>query len=406
MKTTAPPRAKNMMYEQQIKHLPSGITGDDLFDLIGSKLNPRRYAIALHDSDMSEDGTPAEAHLHVMLCFENAHSIASVAKTLGDKPEYIAKWDDRADNGFAYLCHRTENSQGKFQYDPSSVEANFDYLGFLARYEVAARKAKKNIRINELLDALKNGSITLAEVEAQLPGSLYGRYEPQLQRVNQLRLRREATAWRKNAMAEGKTISLIWIYGGAGTGKTRLAKELASRKGDPYFITGSQRDIFQQYEGQHTIILDEFRPGVMEYADFLRLTDTYAIVDEVMAPARYKDKAIACDLYIVTSPYSPYQFYHNLGVNGLDSFDQLERRILLTIQMTRDFVMQVASTAQGSQRIYSPLPGKCFPNRWSSPRSVCGQAAATTIFLDTISNKEADNNGQESSSESPDTQTT
>ena len=46
-----------------------------------------------------------------MLCFENARSLSRVAKVLGDKPQYIEKWDENANNGFAYLIHATAQAR-------------------------------------------------------------------------------------------------------------------------------------------------------------------------------------------------------------------------------------------------------------------------------------------------------
>ena len=79
-------RVKNMMYEQQVIHLPVRST-KDLIDLIEKKLAPKRYALILHDKDTDEKGQPAEAHIHVMLSFENARSLTSVAQRRGEKPQ-------------------------------------------------------------------------------------------------------------------------------------------------------------------------------------------------------------------------------------------------------------------------------------------------------------------------------
>ena len=108
---------------------------------------------------------------------------------------------------------------------------------------------------------------------------------------------------------EGRRVQTIWIFGPAGTGNSSLAKQYAQSKGEPFFVSGSTRDVFQGYAGQHTIILDELRPSSIPYADLLRVTDPYAIEHEVMAPARCADKAIAADLIIVTTPYNPMEFY-------------------------------------------------------------------------------------------------
>ena len=87
MKSKNSPRAKNMMYEQQIIHLPQRMnTVEAVFETVG-RMVPKRFALAIHDQDFSDDGSPAEAHIHVMMSFENARSLASVAKILHEKPQ-------------------------------------------------------------------------------------------------------------------------------------------------------------------------------------------------------------------------------------------------------------------------------------------------------------------------------
>ena len=52
-------RCKNMMYVQQVKHLPAKIADKDkMIAVIENELKPQRYAIILHDKDTNKDGTP------------------------------------------------------------------------------------------------------------------------------------------------------------------------------------------------------------------------------------------------------------------------------------------------------------------------------------------------------------
>lgn len=332
-------KCKNMMYEQQLAYLPYK-DKDDLYTAIETKVKPSKMAVIAHDKDVDDKGQPATEHIHAMMSFPNARSINNIAKIIGDKPQYIAAWNEKASNGYAYLVHRTENAKTKYQYDPSEVRANFDYKAALDKYmqniqKAKAKKAKsKNSNIEKYLNEIYNGTLTGKEVEDMITGSEYAKYKKLIEDVDTKRLQRASEEFREKMREENRAIRLYWIYGGTETGKSSLAKELARMENRAYFISGSTRDVFQDYNGEHTIILDELRPNVIPYADLLRITDPYA--ERVFAPSRYHDKYLSADLIIITTPYSPSEFYNDMSISGRvnkkdDSFWQLKRRITLTL---------------------------------------------------------------------------
>ena len=199
-------------------------------------------------------------------------------------------------------------------------------------------------------------------------------------------------------IAQGKQITVIWIYGAAGTGKTHMARALAERENRPYYVAGSSRDIFQDYAGEHIVILDELRPKVMAYQDLLRILDPFGAGSGVKAPARYVDKTLAADMIIITSPFSPYEFWQeqfstivrynfdarkmSLAEQGKDDFDQLERRIGVTICLEQDFIyqMRASESESGHYEIVSlrtPNPYSAQNNPTSAPDS---SALFTSLF--------------------------
>ena len=119
----------------------------------------------------------------------------------------------------------------------------------------------------------------------------------------------------------------------------------------PAFISGSTRDIFQGYNAERCIIIDEMRPDVISYPDLLRITDPYGIGANL--PSRYHDKALACDMIIITTPYSPFEFYcKSFALDRCpptirdetiktDSFEQLRRRISLVLYMDDYYIHPV-----------------------------------------------------------------
>ncbi len=381
MSTSKNLKSKNMMYTQQISYLPAG-TPENLSDIIEKKLKPRKYALIVHDKDIDENGNPEAVHIHVMFTFDNARSCSNVAKILGDKPQYLKAWRRNDGNGYSYLIHAAEKAKSKYQYDPNQVTANFDYIGKLTKIKSEVADSTQHTKINNLLDDILKGKIGKEEAEAQLSGFQYARYHRQIDDVSNKRLEIQAKEWMDEMKAQGKKIEVIWISGGAGVGKTSLAREYAQKLERDYFVSGSSRDIFQKYKGEHTIILDELRPDVIPYQDLLRMTDPFGLGTQVMAPARYNDKALACDLFIITSPYDPYFFYNKIfGFNSstlnTDSFEQLQRRISLTIEMQPDYIY---ATEYVAQRGYQVIPETARENRYSSSNYPPQTANAITLF--------------------------
>lgn len=334
-------RCKNMMYEQQIRHLPAGSI-DQLVKLL-EKMAPKKYALIVHDSDVDEHNKKAEDHVHVMLSFENARSVNSVAKELGDKPQQIEKWTGKAENGYSYLIHATKASISKHQYSPEKVIANFNYLEEMRRITEEVKQSIQTANSTILLNSLYEGKITKENLEKKLNGSQYGRMKRQIEDVWSKYLQFQAAKWREEMKKSGKQIEVIWISGEAGTGKTSLAREYAEKSNQPYFITGSSRDLFQNYSGEHTMIIDELRADMIKYPDLLRILDPFG--SQVMAPSRYSDKPLACDLILITSPYNPAEFYGELfsKTNGdsVDGLEQLLRRITLTVEMDASHIRAV-----------------------------------------------------------------
>lgn len=362
---SSPAKYKNMMYTQQMEHLPFR-TREELEERIKTKLDPKKYAISeVHDKDIDGDGNPVEKHLHVMLCFQNARSLKNVASILGDKPQYLEKWDERANNGFAYLVHATSGAKVKAQYSPEKVLANFPYAEELKKQTLEVLKKKSIQKIDVLLDAYYNEEMTLDELEQELTGAQYGRYKKQIDNITSKILERHADIWRQDMVKNNRRVKVIWIYGAAGTGKTSLARSIAKQDGRAYYVSGSSRDVFQSYNGEHILILDELRSNVIPYHDLLRILDPFGNQERIMAPARYSDKSLACDLIIITTPFNPVDFYDEIfdDINTVDSLEQLVRRITITLYVNSDSIFAVRYHQE--RRHYYAVPDAECDNPYS-----------------------------------------
>lgn len=340
------------MITQQVEYIPSDMkTTDECFTTIMNKLAPSKCAVILHDKDVDDNGKIKAPHIHIMVAFDNARSLKRVATILGIEPQYIEQWKGESLNGYSYLIHATTNAEHQYQYSTDEVIANFDFDELMEQARQGIQRvtkttsAKDEIIIRAYLDELKKGSVALKEVEDALTGSQFAKAKPRLEHVARKRRDTLAEEWRKDMLETGRSIDVIYIYGHAGVGKSRLAKDYAEKSDSDYFLTGSSRDPFQRYDGQSTIILDELRPSTFPYNDLLKLLDPFNTYSN--APSRYFDKALTANLIIITSPYSPKEFYQRIIKSDkhfderIDSYYQLARRLGLVIFLTKDF-MQVA----------------------------------------------------------------
>lgn len=344
---------RNYMYEQQVSYLPNHMTPDEVYEHIEQNLKPRRMASILHDKDMKDDNiTPAEAHIHIMLQFENARSVNQVAKDIGDKPERLEIWKGNVENGFSYLIHATDNARHKHQYSCDEVRANFDYPTFI---QSVAQKIKKvegvssANKINGILDLIATGDMTLEEAKSRLTGSQYAKAGEKIKKAHELYLDRCAEKLHREMIENDELVEVHWLYGESETGKSFIAEKLASESG-AYYKTTTTTDPFQFYQGETTIILDELRPEVVPYSELLALLNPFSR-GKIAVSSRYFNKSIACKTIYITTPYNPMTFYYLYHLNTSDKGEQLFRRLSSVLKFDMDWIYRMEYQAQNQTYI-------------------------------------------------------
>lgn len=116
---------------------------------------------------------------------------------------------------------------------------------------------------------------------------------------------------------------VFYIQGTAGSGKTTYAKILGEKYYgiDDVYISSNGEKMFDEYNGERVIILDDFRDSDMRYSQLLKLLDNNTTA---CAGARYHNKNLArCEIIIITSTIAPTDIYKGIEEERF----QLYRRI-------------------------------------------------------------------------------
>lgn len=358
--TTQAKRYRQFMYVQDLTHLK--VKPTELKEIL-EKSGAEKWAFILHDKDVKDDskgildengtdGTVASKgeitspspstntakplvrqHFHIVLKFENAHSISSIAKLFKDEDQYVQVWKGKIENAWSYLLHRTSGAQNKFQYSPQDVVSNFDFKKEIKKIEDKVKQSRT--KISEEIEAYASGELTKEELIEEIGVLEFAKRKKTLDAVEQFLEVRRQQEWLKEF--KDKQCKVIWIWGPAGSGKTTSAKKLFEADNQSYTILGSSKDPFQPYscieDKGRNIILDDLRPNTIEYDDLLRILDPYQHAK--MGPARYHDRPLTLERIVITTPYSPEEFYtatKNLDVK-IDTFDQLKRRLTKIIKL-------------------------------------------------------------------------
>lgn len=334
------------MFTQQLQHL--NCSQDELIKKINKLPYIDQYAFITHDKDINSDNIPVTPHIHLVLCFTQRVRITQIAKELDQPAQYFEIMTKRGNsleasknNAFAYLIHQTiqAKKQGKYQYEPSEVIANFNYEELINSLKQSSFYSPKQV-----LADFNSGNIDKLEALNRIKASNSPRipqYVSSINKIDEINVLIKQKNWIKTHEKSNKPIKVIWIFGPAGVGKTEFAKHIALKYSpdNKYDFTGSTRDLFQNIGSAPSLIIDEIRPKDIRFNDLLRMTDPYNY--RKFAPSRFHDKAIIADTIIFTSPYSPIQFFNKYKLDNQDSFKQLQRRLTTTIKITNKQIIQL-----------------------------------------------------------------
>lgn len=291
------------------------------------------YAWVLHDKDYLSDGSPKAPHYHIMLRFKDSVQTSQICSWFGVKENYINRIHGSFADALAYLTHK--NAPEKHAYLDEEVKSNFDFKKEADSIRTRQKKEKRRL---EIVEMIQSGEIREYNYTEYITASEYDAFKRTID---------NAFNFRKDRL-EGmqRDMTVIYVYGASGSGKTTYAKKLASDKGYSFYVSSSSNDIFDNYKGQDCIILDDLRPFDMELSDLLKILDNNT---SSTVRSRYRNKLLECKLMIITTSVGIEEFYQNLLSLKGDSKQQIKRRIELVVSMSEKSL---------NVYIYQPETGK------------------------------------------------
>ncbi|WP_051176704.1 Rep family protein [Propionimicrobium lymphophilum] len=298
---------------------------------------------------------PKFPHLHATVKFDKpTFKIARIAKILGVETQFVEKPNGRIppqggrsgshDAQLAYLIHAKD--EDKYQYEPEQVAtvAGQDYLEIQKQREAEwflGRGKKRHklaaLSVDALLEQVLSGNITKENV--LLSDELFRVYSELSDKFNRaFVVAGERKAYRAaEAMKNGDFhTAIFFLYGAAGSGKTRLANLLVDQLIESTnwsLYRAASRHSLDDWQGQEIILMDDVRASAMSASDWLTLLDPY---NPNPASARYQNKlAVAPRLVIITASIDPVTFFYYARAKGDvdEALDQFIRRLMASVNV-------------------------------------------------------------------------
>lgn len=305
-------------------------------------------ALIVHDKDENKNGLK-DAHIHGYLEFSKQKTIASISSVLAIEPQYVEapkKGRYGRLNCLAYLIHA--KNLDKYQYSPEEVETfeTFDYEEFIddnledfKKYNATDKRKKGEICLDLALQEVQQGKLKLREImRDENLALLYANHMNQFNDSFNFYGLRNAML-RLDELEQGKyDLTVLYIQGAPGIGKSFLAREVAQKVreyGNKHgfasdVFSASSSNPFDDYYGEDILILDDLRQESLKVSDWLKLFDP---LNTARMSARYRNKMIVPRLVILANYQSIEQFFGSFNFKNED-INQFIRRISFSSKIT------------------------------------------------------------------------
>lgn len=287
--------------------LDAGLTHEAIAEIL-TRFSPVYFCMA------DEIATTGTFHTHIFIyshspirfsTIKSRFSIAHIEKAYGScqqNRDYIMKSGKWADDGKA----------------ETKVEGSFYEFGTLP-----AEKEEASPKMSRLISNVRDG-LTNVEIIEDLPGFAF--------RIRDIDILRQTLLSERYAV-ENRDLTVTYIYGTTGTGKTRGIYTRHDPR-DICRVTNYRagRGIsFDDYHGQDVLVFEEFN-GQIPIEDMLNFLDVYPL----SLPARYNDKT-ACYIVVYITSNSPLSAqYKDVQIYRPETYRAFLRRIHKVIEYRED----------------------------------------------------------------------
>lgn len=290
------------------------------------------WAYINHDKD---DTRP---HWHIYLNFGGSSlDTKTVADWFQIGENFVSKVKGRKGDMYKYLTHSNDSQKFKHQYGWNEVVANFNVQEEAVKEDIIGHFDKFSYAQQ-------------IEYVSKLPPDSRASVITKLDKLWKLRCK-ELT------LQTDRDMKVVFITGKPGTGKTYYAKKLLDSLGYDYCISSSSNDVFQDYMGQKSIILDDLRDTAFKFYDFLKILDNNT---KSSCFSRFANKPIDCAMIIITSSVPIRYWYKELRFAGeTESLLQFYRRISCYVEVKEKEVFVYNSLNESGVPEGLPL---CYKN--------------------------------------------
>lgn len=258
-----------------------------------------------------ETGEQGTYHTHIYAAFRNSVMFDTVRSKFYGAHIEPAKGKHRENRDYI-------RKEGKWQ-DDAKHETNhaetFEEWG-----ELPPDKGKSETQAEQIMEMVKAGKSN-AEILDELP-TAYNR----LNYIEQARQTLLEARYRN----EWRSLSITYIWGDTGAGKTRSVMDLYGYA-NVYRVMDYAHP-FDNYKGQDVILFDEFR-SQLSLSSMLGYLDGYP----TELPCRYSNKVACFTKVFLVSNIPLEQQYPNVQQNEPGSWAAFRRRIQAVQHMTRQF---------------------------------------------------------------------